>query len=120
MNVTSKLSAMKQMPILSLSVLLLICFAQCKKTSTNPIDQLPPATQIGANTFGCLINGQAFTPGGSGLSGPNLSCFYQYLIPNTPNGYTFYLNGIDKTNTCNIREVGFGFDSVSMAMGVYP
>lgn len=27
-------------------------------TPTNPIDQLPPATQTGANTFGCLINGE--------------------------------------------------------------
>ena len=26
----------------------------------NPIDQLPPATQTGANTFGCLINGEPF------------------------------------------------------------
>lgn len=26
----------------------------------NPIDQLPPETQIGKNTFGCLINGEAF------------------------------------------------------------
>ncbi|WP_418602421.1 hypothetical protein [Hwangdonia sp.] len=24
----------------------------------NPIDQLPPATQTGENTFGCLVNGE--------------------------------------------------------------
>ena len=31
-----------------------------KKNSKNPIDQLPPATQIGANTAGCLVDGIAF------------------------------------------------------------
>lgn len=36
----------------------------CKKTSPAPADQLPPATQTGANTFGCLLNGQVWTPQG--------------------------------------------------------
>ena len=27
---------------------------------TNPVSQLPPATQTGENTFGCLINGEPF------------------------------------------------------------
>ncbi|CAD0001286.1 hypothetical protein [Flavobacterium salmonis] len=30
---------------------------------TNPIDQLPPVTQTGANTFGCLLDGEVFKPG---------------------------------------------------------
>ncbi len=28
----------------------------------NPVDALPPATQIGAQTFGCLIDGKPFMP----------------------------------------------------------
>ena len=36
----------------------------CQKDDPNPVDQLPPATQTGANTFGCLVNGQAWTPQG--------------------------------------------------------
>lgn len=28
--------------------------------ASNSVDQLPPATQTGANTFGCLINGKPF------------------------------------------------------------
>ena len=36
----------------------------CKKTNPAPEDQLPPATQAGANTFGCLLNGQVWTPQG--------------------------------------------------------
>jgi hypothetical protein len=57
-------------PITSLSIIFIafvLMASGCKKnnnSNNSPIDQLPPATQIGANTFGCLINGQAFTPGG--------------------------------------------------------
>jgi hypothetical protein len=41
----------------------LFIFVSCDKDndkSQSPIDQLPPATQTGANTFGCLINGEPF------------------------------------------------------------
>ena len=33
----------------------------CKKNNTPPTN-LPPATQIGANTFGCKINGEVWVP----------------------------------------------------------
>ncbi len=33
--------------------------ASCKKEKTGA-DGLPPATQTGANTFGCLVNGVLF------------------------------------------------------------
>ena len=45
-------------------LILVLLFAGCKKedkTPINPIDQLPPATQTGANTLGCLIDGKPFT-----------------------------------------------------------
>jgi hypothetical protein len=44
---------------------LLLSFASCKscKKDVNP---LPPETQTGANTFGCLIDGQPYIPDGSG------------------------------------------------------
>ena len=47
-------------------LVLLILLSSCKNdddsnTPTNPIDQLPPATQTGENTFGCLINGEPFS-----------------------------------------------------------
>ena len=39
----------------------LLLSASCKKEkSKNPVDDLPLATQIGANTFGCLVNGESF------------------------------------------------------------
>jgi hypothetical protein len=43
----------------------LLGLSQCKHASPAPVDQLPPATQAGANTFGCLVNGQAWTPRGN-------------------------------------------------------
>lgn len=39
----------------------LLGLSQCKKTS-RPLVNLPPATQSGANTFGCLLNGQPWLP----------------------------------------------------------
>jgi len=30
-----------------------------KKQVVNPVDKLPPATDTGANTPGCLVNGEA-------------------------------------------------------------
>ena len=66
-----------------LPVLALLGLAQCQKNESapsKPDDQLPPATQTGANTFGCLLNGQPWTP--SGNSGvPNFLVTYdpQYL-----------------------------------------
>jgi hypothetical protein len=39
--------------------------ASCKKEKVNPLDKLPPATQEGKNTFGCLVNGEAWTPKGN-------------------------------------------------------
>jgi hypothetical protein len=42
-------------------LLFLICIFGCDNNddkTTKPIDQLPPETQIGANTFGFLVNGK--------------------------------------------------------------
>jgi hypothetical protein len=44
-------------------IVFMFCFAQCKKDKTPPPDNpygLPNATQTGANTLACLINGQKF------------------------------------------------------------
>ncbi|MBC7493737.1 MAG: hypothetical protein H7221_01920, partial [Flavobacterium sp.] len=34
----------------------------CTKNDASPQDQLPPATTIGANTAGCIINGKVIIP----------------------------------------------------------
>ena len=69
---------MKTLKLLFLFTLLIS--ASCKNdddSSKNPIDQLPAATQIGAQTFGCLINGEAFVPPIFGSNAPN--AFYQFV-----------------------------------------
>ncbi|AMJ66108.1 hypothetical protein AXW84_12205 [Hymenobacter sp. PAMC 26628] len=46
----------------------MLLLMQCSKGKPNdpaPVDQLPPATQTGAGTFGCLVNGQVYMPKGN-------------------------------------------------------
>lgn len=50
------------------------CFTMgaCKKTGNGTSgDTLPPITQTGANTFGCLINGKVYVPKGFDQNHPN-------------------------------------------------
>ena len=66
-----------------------------------PIQQLPPPTQVGANTFGCLLDGQVFLPG----VGTNpLDCEYQLV-----NGdYYFTLQANKKDIFDNFIALGIG------------
>jgi hypothetical protein len=49
--------------LLLLLILIIVTVESCKKAKcTDPICQLPPATQTGANTMGCLVNGKAWLP----------------------------------------------------------
>ena len=65
-----------------LILLFITTFAlSCCNKDDNPFsgkDQLPPETQIGANTVGCLINGKVFLPHAEGIN-PEVNCFYQYI-----------------------------------------
>jgi len=76
-----------------------ISCSSCKKSTPDPVSQLPPETQTGANTFGCLINGVAFKPKGSLFGPPSLQCAYQYLN----GGYYFQLSA---SNNSNDNSVG--------------
>jgi len=57
---------LRRLPLYALLLVLTQC-SKCKNdpTPTKPEDQLPAATQTGANTFGCLLNGQVWLPSGS-------------------------------------------------------
>lgn len=51
---------------------LLLAAMSCKKNKDSEKDKLPPVTQTGANTFGCLVNGKVYIPKGySGTGTPN-------------------------------------------------
>ena len=45
-----------------LGITLLLLGSACDREAPQPVDQLPPATQEGANTFGCLVDGEVFLP----------------------------------------------------------
>ncbi|CAL2076396.1 conserved exported protein of unknown function [Tenacibaculum sp. 190524A02b] len=75
--------------------LLAISFTNCYKDEAPlpPLQQLPPMTQVGANTVGCLVNGEAFLPKGSNPTGsPIVTCFYQFLDGNYEFGLGFNNN----------------------------
>jgi len=87
-----------QKPLAALLLAALLGLSQCKKKDPAPVDQLPPATQTGANTFGCLVNGQAWTPKGNngtsnysivydpGLNGGNFD-LKTYRYPDASNDF---------------------------------
>ena len=64
--------------------LALLLLTQCSKCKTddpapvapNPVDMLPPATQTGQRTFGCLLNGQPWNLAGNPFGGPLLATSY--------------------------------------------
>ncbi|WP_051718935.1 DUF6252 family protein [Hymenobacter sp. IS2118] len=58
-------SLQKQVRHSALLLAALLGLSQCKKKDPSPEAQLPPATQTGANTIGCLVNGKAWTPQGN-------------------------------------------------------
>ena len=81
----------------------------CKK---HP-NQLPPETQTGAGTFGCLVNGEIFWPAGAQLSGGSLQCNYQYV----DKGYYFILIARNRKISNHIRSVGIFTDSLKIEEG---
>ena len=97
---------MKTLKLLFLFTLLIS--ASCKNdddTPTSPIDQLPPATQIGAQTFGCLINGEAFIPDVFGSGAPK--AFYQFV----DGAYTFVISSSSGGGT---SFVGIGIGGIDV------
>jgi hypothetical protein len=103
-----------------LPLLALLLLTQCHKSDpdpTKPEDQLPAATQTGAGTFGCLLNGQPWTPSGGGLFGnPNLLITYDPAYKGGNLAITAYrVLG----STINRQYIGVGGDGINQA-GTYP
>lgn len=65
------------MKLFFIKIMSLLMLLSCSKDEkpTAEIDKLPPATQNGANTAGCLVDGKAFTPKGF-VQGGNLVLNY--------------------------------------------
>lgn len=99
------------------AMLLLVALALltgCKKSDnapSNPIDQLPPATHTGANTFGCLINGEPFSVSGKSYRG--------YISGVTAIPYTntaWYIEGKIEHRSVTLS---FDFNSNPMVPGTF-
>ncbi len=78
MKKSYKIIRLIKIPKLFLIIVGLFIITSCDKDDDqNPIDKLPPITQKGAQTFGCLINGQPFIPPVFGRNSPR--AFYQFV-----------------------------------------
>jgi hypothetical protein len=94
-------------------LLLLMAFlwSNCTKDPTpdTPLteeDKLPPATQEGKNTFGCLVNGKAWKPKGGGLLKPGLQLSYSEISGN------FFISAIHYRTE--------GFSGLGVSNGLFP
>jgi len=93
-------------------IILLSGLFACRKSSSNKKDQLPPITQTGANTFGCLVNGQVFTPQGFEQNHP---AFDMIVDPTFQNGNF----GITVFNKKRKMHMDIGSNEINN-IGVYP
>ena len=87
-------------------------FAACKKNKS-AINQLPPETQTGAGTFGCLVDGKVFKPKGDPFGGPILSCAYQYI----DSGYNFQLKAKQDIGN-GLLSIGIFTNGLAISQGV--
>lgn len=94
----------------------LLLSASCKKHVIKPADQLsllPLATQTGARTIGCLVNGQAFVPKDrSIIEGPDMQCNYILL-----NGGYYFTLSFSNDNSGQVKGLGIRTDSLAIAQG---
>jgi hypothetical protein len=90
---------------LLIALLPLLLAASCKKDKlADELSKLPPATQTGANTFGCLVNGKAWVPQGGCFLCPSVLKFYY----STDNGGTFDVQAVRESGL-SIEKLLFGF-----------
>ncbi|MCW3073047.1 MAG: hypothetical protein JWP69_116 [Flaviaesturariibacter sp.] len=93
---------------------LMLTSVSCKKHKDS--DKLPPITQIGANTFGCLVNGKVWVPkgyNGNGTPNPRLSLDFF----NSRN--TFSINTYQFENNNPAGFISLSFLDTIIRAGVY-
>ena len=111
------MNQLKTFSLFSTLCFLLFTSMNCKKSNVTPIDQLPAATQTGANTFGCLVNGQVFLPKGLNFGGPRLNASYIYSNTNTLRGYFFNVSAIKNNGDKGAEGVSISSDSLAIKQG---
>ena len=104
---------MKHFFLLLLTTITLSCCSS--DDDNNNGDQLPPETQTGANTAGCLVDGQVFLPHQRGLNAA-LLCNYEFIDGK------FYFNLVINDNRETIgKTVSVRTGEISLATNsIYP
>ena len=103
---------MKKIVLLIIFITLYSCSSDNNTPkNTSEIDKLPPATQTGANTFGCLLDGKAFLPGNG--SNP-LDCVYQLV----GGEYYFELQANKRDEFNNIVLIALGTNKLQIEQGL--
>ena len=100
---------MRKIRLLCVTIFLIIFFTNSLCRKGDSVSQLPPETNTGAGTFGCLVNGNIFKPKGDPFSGPIVSCAYQYIN----GGYYFQLAALNKSGSVNYG-IGLFTDSLKI------
>lgn len=116
---------MKNIPLIALAVIFL---SGCKKD----IQELPPATQTGANTFGARLNGAFWVPQKFGIiptapileasySGNNSVLIRAWDFSSSPTeaGFEFYLQHITGTGTVLLNQLTDKYPNQSTSYGLY-
>jgi len=127
--------------IFSLLVLFTLTAVRCKKSSSPQAEQLPPITTTGANTFGCLVNGNVWLPYNSSDGGVDAIVCYAYLThnfsypdidiytSNRKNGalddFEMRFRGIRDTGTYKLSNpfdssLSFAYTADTLGFGPYP
>ncbi|MGG8497231.1 DUF6252 family protein, partial [Tenacibaculum sp. TC6] len=78
-----------------------------------PQTELPPITQTGENTVGCLVDGEVFLPKGSNpLGNPVLTCFYQFV-----NGQWHFSLGFSNNKKEHLRAINIASHNINFEEG---
>ena len=97
---------MKKLLLILLTTFTLSCCDKDDGKQKTELEKLPPATQTGAQTFGCLIDGKAFVPPKFGTNSPN--AFYQFV-----NG-KYFLGISASVNSNFLKSIGIGSDAINI------
>ena len=91
-------------------IIIVLCRPQCKK-NVDELSKLPPITQEGKNTFGCLVNGKAWLPenGEIIIATPALRFYYDNI-----NGGEFSIIAKKRIVNANIdQEIILAVNNIS-------
>ncbi len=112
-----------------ITMLLLIILIGCSSddSNSNPESQLPPITQTGENTFGCLIDGKLFIPrDGAGTLGGSDKGFMFWGDPTDNLQYNeIEINDYKSERTAkllihiqNLHQIGVGTYTINLSNGM--